>query len=158
MATGKVSVIAREWVPLVEAMKALGKSQKTIERLIAAGELRSQLEPRAGRKPERMYHAGDLDRIRQHSITVPAAEPKRKQQLAIASDAVTTVRDVVTRWLDRAERVGVRERLWLNLEEAQAYSGLARNDLLALCREGKLTARKSGGWRIRRASLEEFAG
>jgi hypothetical protein len=50
------------------------------------------------------------------------------------------------------------EKLWLSLEESVAYSGLAGADLIRLAREGKISARKSAGWRFRRASLEAFEG
>ena len=159
-----MSVIEREWVALEEATKMLGKSAKTVERLVACGELRSKLEARDGRKPQRLYHAGHLQRIKEQAIPAPAAEPKRAllpaktTEIAIAPNFVTTLNDVMTKWLNRPESIGVREKLWLSLEEAQQYSGLSRNMLLDLCREGRVVACKSGGWRIRRASLEEFEG
>lgn len=160
----ELSVIAREWINLEQATAQLGKSPKTIERLVSAGHLRSRLEPREGRKPERLYHSGDLERIKAEAIPAPAAEPKRAivpaktQELTISPHTVTTLNDVMTRWLNRDQAVGVREKLWLNLDEAHAYSGRSKRWLLVMCREGKLTAQKDGGWKIRRASLEAFAG
>ena len=94
----KAALIAREWVGMDEAEILLGKSQKTVERLAAAGELRSMLEPREGRKPQRMYHAGDLQRIKQENVRSQQPEPKQPRLLAAPSvqNTVATF-DVLTK-------------------------------------------------------------
>jgi hypothetical protein len=67
------------------------------------------------------------------------------------------------RWIaEQAERAAQQQRAeersrpWITLDEAVIAFGMARADLLALCRAGSLTARKAGGWRILRRSLEAF--
>lgn len=159
-----VSVVEREWVPLEQATAKIGKSARTIERLMHAGHLRSRLEPRPRSKPQRMYHAGDLDRIQKESIPAPATEPQRAlvrqapvpRQLAISSDAVTAMRDVLAGWRNQ---VSAREKLWLSLREAPSLSGLSRKYLRDACDSERLEHIKDGrSIRVRRASLEAFAG
>ncbi len=157
-----VSVLPQEWVPIHEAMRQLEKSAKTVERLVNAGHLRSKLTPREGKKPERLYHAGDLDRIKQEAIPAPANEPRRSlvpdktTAIGLSPQTVTTLTDIVARCLDRP--ITVREKLWLTLDEARAYSGRSRQKLLQWCRNGKVIAERDGGWRIYRESLESCRG
>jgi hypothetical protein len=146
----KAALITREWVGMDEAEILLGKSQKTVERLAAAGELRSMLEPREGRKPQRVYHAGDLQRIKQENIRSQQPEPKQPRLLAAPAvpNAVATF-DVLTK------------KLWLSLEEAAAYSGFSESALRGMIEQQAVAALKAGphgAWCIRRKSLEGFAG
>jgi hypothetical protein len=184
-ATAKVQTGIREWLPLADAIRALNKSQTTIERLVAAEELRSKLEPRQGRKPERVYHAGDIERL----MNNPTLSHAQQKTMALAlpdtlSDSLRKLVDVIAQQASErkteADRkaesepkplVSLSEKLWLTLEEGTAYSGLARADLLKLCQEAfqrqeaqesrppnALIVRKSGGWKILRKSLEAFEG
>jgi excisionase family DNA binding protein len=170
-ATAKIQTGIREWLPLADATKALGKSQTTIERLVAAEELRSKLEPRPGRKPERVYHAGDIERL-VNNPTLSHATQQKTMALALPdtlSDSLRRLVDVIAQ--QAAERkaetdrkpeseskpsVSLSEKLWLTIEEAE-YSGLPRGYLLRLIRKGQIVATKTPSWRIQRASLEEFS-
>jgi hypothetical protein len=179
-ATAKIQTGIREWLPLSDATRALGKSQTTIERLVAAEELRSKLEPRPGRKPERVYHAGDIERL-MNNPTLSHATQQKTMALALPdtlSDSLRRLLDVIAQQAaerkaeadrkaesERKPSVSISEKLWLTLGEAADYSGLARADLLKLCRTAdpnslapSLTVRKSGGWKILRKSLEAFEG
>jgi hypothetical protein len=155
-----VAVLAHEWVSLEHAIKQVGKSERSIQRLAAAGDLRWKLDD--GTR-QRLYHAGDLERIKEQGIQAGREEPQRalapraSAPLALAPDVISLVRDIAAR-ITAPPSLAPSEKLWLNLEEAQTYAGLSRNRLLGLCREGKLTAMKDGGWKIRRASLEAFEG
>lgn len=163
--SAEVSILELEWIPLEEATAKIRKSARTIERLMHAGHLRSRLEPRARSKPQRMYHAGDLDRIQKESIPAPAVEPQRAlvrkapalgQQLAIPPDAVTAMRDMLAGWRNQ---VSAREKLWLSLREASMLSGLSRKYLRRACEQKTLEHIKDGrSVRVRRTSLEAFAG
>jgi excisionase family DNA binding protein len=160
-----VSVLTKEWLTLPEATQHLGKSEKSIERLLKAQELRSRLENREGRKPQRLYHAGDLERIKHEAIPASAVEPTRALapakplEIAIGTNTVTTIHDVMTKWLDRGATIGMRERFWLTLAEAAEVSGIPRTYVKRLCEEGKIVSVRFGrAWRVRRASLEAFEG
>ena len=155
----------REWLTLGETIATLEKSASTIERAVAAGRIRSKLEPRPGRKPERMYNAGDLERIKdaeqERNLRFPAPykkpEPKSAAMLmGLQPEMISSLRDVMMEW--RNAPIPVTVKLWLTIEEAAAYSGRSRSRLLQWCREGKVTAERDGGWRIHRASLEASAG
>lgn len=156
----KATLLPSEWLTLEEAVRILGKSAKTLERLVRSGALASKLEPRAGRKAERLYEAAGVQKLKQEPPPRAAPQaltvrPKAETALAVPQDFL---RDALGQFVNHRDRVGIREKLWLSIEEAGLYSGLCRNHLLRLCREEKLVAVKSPGWRIRRASLEAFAG
>jgi hypothetical protein len=171
------TVLDREWLSAAETLKVLNRSQSTLDRLVAAKDLASKVEPRAGRKPERLYKAEDVQRIAKAAGETSRAprgvRPPTPSQLAIAPEAISSLRDVtagwgnavtsslrelMTEWLDGRDRIGAREKLWLTIDEAVELSGRSRAWLLRVCQEGQLTAEKDGGWRILRRSLEVFTG
>jgi helix-turn-helix protein len=157
----KLTLLSNEWLTVEEASRAMGKSARTVERLAESGAIETKFQPVAGRKPVRLFRAGDVEQPKKvekkpkpaHALVIehqPKPVPPPAQQLTLPALAEML-------FALRSE-VPLTEKLWLSLEEAQALSGLARNDLLRLCQEKKLTARKSGGWRILRRSLEAFEG
>ena len=147
MAAGKMTVLTRDWMPPEDVIKLLGKSDRTIQRLAVAGHLRWKVENGTRR---RVYHAGDVERVKDEGIQAGRQEPQRRA-LAAPSSALM-------RLPFQPAPIGIREKLWLTLEEASELSNLAKAYLLRAVNEGKLTAVKAPGWRIRRASLEAFAG
>ena len=151
------TVIREEWLTRDEAIKQLNRSQASIERLVRAGALRSQLVEVPGRKPMRVYAADSVQKLKRVSDDVPMlrSEPKAVA-LAVPETALTVARELVDRIT--SPRVPLDKKLWLTLEEAVLYSGRTRALLLRECREGVLRSEKDGGWKIQRASLEAFAG
>jgi hypothetical protein len=161
------ATINPDWLPLDETMARLGKSQSTIERLVGSRALRSMLSPRPGRKPERLYSAEDVERLKEESgaatsRTVTVA--KKAPGALISGDGnvmLSSLVPLLTKWLNGGQGTRASEKLWLSLEEATAYSGLAESFLERAIREGKLRAVKGGphgAWSIQRASLEAFEG
>ncbi len=163
-------VLSGEWLSMAEAAEKLGKSPKTIEAMVTNKQISSKLVPREGRKPERVYEAADVTRLvaqaqerakRPPQERVPTAPktmlPMPSWDIPVAVELAAAARKLAD-GLAGQRPVPVTDKLWLDLDEAHAYSGLARGDLKRLCVSGALTARKSGGWRIRRASLEAFEG
>lgn len=152
-------VLGKEWQTLDEAVEYLGKSPKTIERLVSAEILRSRLEPREGRKAQRLYHAGDLERVKTEAISAPQPEPKEKKTTQEVATLTPALADVAARWLDRAEKP--EPKPWLTLLEASERSGLTTAYLRRVIREGKIVAVPGGPFgqlRVSRASLGAFAG
>lgn len=155
--------IGAEWLTRPEALRALEKSQSTLERLVAAGDIQTKQQEVEGRKPMTLYQRGDVERI--------AAAPRRAVARIPNNVTPELVRALVERTAAPAA-VPITEKLWLSLDEAVEYSGLARSDLAKLCQislreqaawraerlPGTLVVRKSGGWKILRRSLEEFEG
>ena len=57
-----------------------------------------------------------------------------------------------------AMEVPIEHRLFLNLDEAQSFTGLSRGILYKAIKAGQLPAKIMGrGWRIKRADLESYA-
>lgn len=142
-------MLTREWLPLDQVVREIGRSERTVQRLATAGELR--FRQREGTR-EREYHAGDVSRIKEEGTKTHREEPAPANALAFPP----ALR--IPRWLPAA--APAEPKLWLTLEEAAAFSGLGVRLLKRLCRERKLTALKERGegWKVRRVSLEDFAG
>lgn len=153
------ALLAPEWLSLAEAVERLGKSPSTLERWVAAGVIQSKLEPRPGRKPERLYRAADLDHV-MRGETVPAGRALTVKKLtppALLSREGANAPGAPA----PQERVSVTAKLWLTLAEAQAYSGFGEAYLYGLMKEGKIVGVKGGpkgSWVIGRKSLEEYGG
>ena len=159
------------WLTRVEALEKLGKSRSTLERLVEVGEVSTKQQEVEGRRPMTLYKTADIERIAAAPPRPPAA-PQGSQQLALASDLGNALRALLERQaapqMAAPAPVVVRltEKLWLTLDEAVEYSGLAKSDLRELCRLNygsvakppPLVVRKSGGWKILRTSLEAFRG
>lgn len=151
-------------------MQNLQKSETSIERLVRTKELESKLFPAPGRRPIRYYNAASVQAYKELEDRREAArppsqlnwkakgEPKEPTALALAvpEAAASTLRELLERWLSAKPAVPLTEKLWLSLDESVELSGLARTDLLSLIAQGALNARKSGGWKIRRESLQAF--
>ena len=157
-------------------MEILEKSDTSVERLVRNGDLESKLFPTPGRRPIRYYVVESVEKFKEREERRIAARPpsqfaktvtrllKEKDRpestslaLAVPDAAVTTLRELLKPFT-APKPVAVTEKLWLSLDEAAAYSGLARADLQRLIEVGTLAARKSGGWKILRKSLEAFEG
>lgn len=160
-----------EWLTESEAAAALGTSVKTISRYVAKGLIEVQKRPRPGKKPQNVCNRRDVEHLKPATHVMPeAAALVRTTQdeagapslapliPAVAAFMQTISTAIGTIQTDFRSARALREKLWLTLEEGVAYSGLAKSDLRGLCRNGTLTARKSGGWKILRKSLEGFDG
>jgi hypothetical protein len=147
------TVLAAEWLPLGKVIERLGKSERSVQRLATAGHLRWKLKE--GTR-ERLYHAGDVERIGEEGLKTHREEAAPQIQ-RWSTFGPPTVQPLA---LPPAEPENKPvPKLWLTLEEASAC-GLGVAALKKLCRDGKITALKTRGegWRIQRASLEAFAG
>jgi predicted DNA-binding transcriptional regulator AlpA len=151
------------FLTMPEAVKYLGRSKKTIERHLQRQEIDTKTIAIPKRKPLRVYSEASLQALRQHNEkrnerialaaqTRPPA-PSGPRELAITLPTINAVKEVCESFKPPQPLP-----LWLDLEQAAAYSGLARETLLRLAQTGKVTAIKSGGWKLHRASLEAFAG
>jgi hypothetical protein len=155
---------AKEWLTVEEAAAALERSERSVQRLAQSGEV--QFKVHEGR---RLYRAADLHRAKSEGVPaarvdgpIPIADQAPGKQLVLPSRILGITRKIATevsaQLIAARQAVTAKERLWLSLDEAHDLSGLAKSDLAVLAREGKIVARKSGGWKFRRASLEAFEG
>lgn len=169
-----------EWLALTEATARLERSPKTLERLVAAGEVKSRTEPRPGRKPERVYHAGDIERIRfdeERGNRTRAVVPARpvSTELMVGGDSAAVLRELFERLgADRkADREAedarqdrqlyrdqLRSKLWLTWHEASDHSGIPVAALRKLAQdEQRIVARQFGRRSlVLRSSLEDYQG
>ena len=129
--------ILDDWFTKSQAAAFLQLSEKTIERLAAKGDLRRASRKRPGVRPLVVYHPDDLQQ--QQPALVPRADllPSLLQNL-LPSD------------------LPLRDKLFLTVKEAARFAGLPQATIRRLIHAAAIPAVKAGGWRIRRADLEQI--
>lgn len=157
-----VGVIKREWLPIEAAVEESARSERSLQRLAAAGHLRTQRVRVEGRLMTQ-YHAGDLQRIKEEGILASRVGQERNGALVRSIESAPPAIAAPERAPDGREKplppISVEPvRLWLPLSEASVYSGLSRTFLRQAVRAGKLKAVRAPGLRIQRESLERFSG
>jgi len=160
-----------EWPTEAEAAALLGVSVKTIGRYAAKGMVEMRKRHRIGKKAENICNPRDLERLKPAAQAIvetappaPIPAPPVVQKDAgfpsgfapLAPALRTLIQTISTALQDVQIERSRKEKLWLTIEEAAAYSGRSKSWLLQACKEGKLVAEKDRGWRIRRASLEAY--
>jgi len=131
------------WPTKPEACQQAGISERTLERAASRDEVRTTTRRLPGRKPLKLYHPEDIERIRQsflpsEAVRIPAKKAVTKRQR----------RDVVGTSVDK--------KIFLSVDEAVSYSGLPRLLVTELCRQGQVYAVKRGRWYVSRKSLEQL--
>jgi excisionase family DNA binding protein len=151
-------VLTGSWLTLTEASEILHRSPSTIDRMVAADEIPTRLEPRPGRKPERLYDEKTVRELAAKQQKAPrnprpagppAARPP--MQLAVQRDTITALRDVITEWGND------REKLVLTVKEA-SRTGFSMAFLRRKCEDGSLKFFRDGRTiKIPRQELERLA-
>jgi len=121
------------WPAKEQVAKETGISVRTLDRKIAAGELRQEYRPIPHRKPLAVLHPEDVTKLTTVTLK-PVPAPKKTES------AMT-------------ESVPVTQKLYLTIAEAANYSGLPKSYLQRCLQAGVLPGVKIGGWRIRRSDL-----
>lgn len=154
-AIAKMTVLKSEWITGEEAAEQLGyDSVRSIQRLAKdPGVLRFKQEGKS-----RLYHAGDVERVKEAGIKTERDEPTQPGGLIVRGGITVDVVRAIREAIETPRPVGIREKLWLTIAEASELSGRSHTWLLRVCHQGKLVAEKDGGWKILRRSLEEFRG
>jgi hypothetical protein len=137
------------WIPKPEAARRLGVTERTVDRMIAAGKLRRQWRRIAGRRDQAVIHPGDVEAIEAATAAPPASPPPA------AADAAGA--EVIAAALDRLARALKPPPLWLTLDEAVEYSGLSMELLKQLIRARKLPLLRDGARKVRRRDLERLS-
>lgn len=154
-----------DWPTLAKAAADLQISEKTIRR--AGVELRHR--PAPGRtRPETVVNPRDLQRFLEPAHVMPAEPPPpdpdpepvaiAPAKLRPAKNGVEGLLAVLTQTLTAPK---APPRPWIPLDEAAEWSGLSPGFIVGRIREGKIVAFRAGphgALRIRRTSLEAFAG
>lgn len=161
---GANSATDSAWMTKAEALKALGVSERSLDRKVTRGEIQKSSRPRPGRTPEPLYHRGDVERL-----TARAAYPMPEQPGgALVAPREAQARDFPALGASLAQALAIIEAarrarplapLWLDLDQASAHSGLSARKLRSLIRAGELPALRDGrGWKVRRADLRAIRG
>jgi len=175
-----MTISLAEWPNEAQAAAMLGTSVKTIIRYADAGRIETQKRPRPGKKPENVCNPRDIERLMPQAHVMPAeavngtavARLPTEPSKALDPVPVLSIIRAIATAIETERKIVQMPKLWLSLDEAVEYSGLAKSDLLFVCREsfraqekcyeqplpGTLVVRKSRGWKIQRASLEAFQG
>ena len=130
-----------EWIPKAQFAQELNISEKTVERLVAQGHIRSSYRRVPGRRSMVILHPDDCAKMRDESLRpqpIPANSPtpKRQKKTLIPQP--------------------LQAKVFLDLQEASAYSGLPEGLLKDLIRRGQLWAIKRGRYFLKREALEDL--
>ena len=131
-------------------------SEKTIERLARKGEIRRETRKRPGVRPSPVYSPEDLGRVKKAQVPQVVVMPPPAEAGDVPALAPRVELPSFLQSLVNGADVPLRDKLFLNVKEAVRFSGLPESTTRRLLRTGKLPGVKAGGWRIRRADLEEL--
>ena len=164
-----------------EAGKLFKRTKRTLLRQVKDGKVRGEWIEREDGNREVVYSQADLKKLKAERDRRTAARPPnqvegqmerrlvRNHPLRLLEELAERDRRVFLTMLQAQGQVPrLTEKVWLSLDEAVEYSGLAKSDLVKLCQRSwewkesypppPLTVRKSGGWKILRRTLEAFEG
>ena len=150
-----------DWKTQAEAAEILKCSQKTVGRMAAQKKIQRVLRRVPGRKPMPVFNPDDIEALRAEMVKVePFPVRERGEEKALVRQTRQRGVDLLAQLLaDRispASAVPVGQKIFLNLKEAAEYSGLPKAWLMREIKSGNIKAMKAGGWRIRRAELEQL--
>lgn len=146
------------WTTIPEAVERTKISQRTIERRIAEGHLRTQKRPIPGRKPLVVINPEDLAALTQQTLR-PIVETRQDDNLPTRQNGKAPTRQPDMASLLAAltaPRVSPAEKIYLTLKEAAAFVGLPQSHIKTQIKAGTIPAIKLAGWRIRRDDLSEY--
>ena len=151
------NTILDDWFTKSQAASFLQVSEKTIERLARKGEIHRETRKRPGVRASPVYSPEDLDRVKNAQTPQVAVLPPQAEAGGVPALIPPRVQlpSFLQSLLSGAD-VPLRDKLFLTVKEAVRFSGLPESTIRRLLRSGKLPGIKVGGWRIRRADLEEL--
>ena len=150
-----------DWKTQAEAAEILKCSQKTVGRMAAQKKIQRVLRRVPGRKPMPVFNPDDIEAIRAEMVQVePFPVKERGEVKALArlpsQGGVDLLAQLLADRISPTLAVPVEQKVFLNLKEAAEYSGLPKAWLMREIKSGKIKAIKAGGWRIRRAELQQL--
>jgi excisionase family DNA binding protein len=164
------------WLTKADAAARLGLSERTLDRLVAAGkgpECRDRRRP--GKRPEPVYNPRDLDVLAGAAAARPAViaaaspigQPQLDVQRAIDAEGIMWGEiprplGVVLRVIEQLAQItrhpepAAASPPWLTMREAAKYSGLSESLLRRLARSGELFSVRDGARKVRRHDLDKL--
>ncbi len=157
----EVEAMAKEkfpgWLTKAEVSASLGYSERQIERIVAKGDIRQGYKRVPGRRSIAVLHPDDIEKLKAETLPplpdIPAG-PSRKVPLLPARQI--TAATLLAAMATTEGGVPLHRKLFLNIKEAAAFSGLPKSYLHRLVKEGSLPALRAGGYRIKRSDLEQL--
>jgi excisionase family DNA binding protein len=154
------------WLTEQEAADRIGCTPRTVRRMVQEGrgpEVARRRVP--GRKPERVYHPADVDRIASRLapvnalVAVPATVPAAAVTMTpsptpVTAEHLAALAGHLIELVRPAPPAPVRP--WMTLDEAAAYIGLSRAFLARLVREGGIPSVRDRAIKVPRAALDAF--
>jgi len=131
----------RDWPAAPEASQRAGVSPRTLRRMADRDEVRRGFVRISGRKPLPVFCPEDLDRVRKSMAPSDAVKlPQKPARKRLKPQPLA---------------VDLKDRVFLNLRETAALSGLPRNVVAELANTGKLYGFQRGNrWYISRESVQ----
>ena len=148
--------ILDDWFTKSQAAALLQVSEKTVERLARKGEIRRETRKRPGVRPSPVYSPEDLERVKAAQVPQVVVMPRQAEAGGVPALIPRVDLPSFLQSLVSGADVPLRDKLFLTVKEAVRFSGLPESTIRRLLRSGKLPGIKAGGWRIRRADLEEL--
>jgi excisionase family DNA binding protein len=150
-----------DWLSKAKASKSTGQSERTIERMVARGEIRQAYRRVPGRRPLAVLNPEDVERLKAQTVqpvmseygATPVVTTEDRQIAPVGITPRQGLAELLTAILER-QRPAYFPR-YLDIPTAAEYVGLPERYLRRMVGEGKLPALKTGrGWRVRRDHLD----
>ena len=161
-----ITVLQSDWYDKAQTMKKLNIAERTLQTWTKDGRIRFKMQSVKGKRPERVYRAADVEKIRDagppasERKEVAVREPAPAKPPSLESQAFlllcTELREQRKAEFETRERE--RAVSFLTLPEAAAYLRLPKAYVLRAIQEGRLEAVRAGGWKIQQRSLQRFKG
>ena len=150
-----------DWKTQAAAAEILKCSQKTVGRMAAQKKIQRVLRRVPGRKPMPVFNPDDIEAIRAEMVQVEPFPVKEQGEVTTlarqpSKGGVELLAQLLADRMSPGRSVPVEQKVFLNLREAVEYGGMPKAWLLREIKSGKIKAIKAGGWRIRRAELEQL--
>ena len=147
---------------LKETEKALSRSQRTIQKLVQEGRIKTERTPREGRVAEVIYFAKDVLHVARET-PAKTVIPISKRQAVAKSEKLSPDQRLVEKCYEMIDTLllSANPTPWLTIEQAAKLSGLSPAFIKLQIELLKIRAIRAGlrkTWRVQRASLEAFTG
>jgi hypothetical protein len=154
---GMESANGLDWLTKQEAVSLTKISLRTIEREIAAGNVRTKQRRQVGRRSVTVLHPDDVERLRSDFTPLSSAsEPAGVEEGSIQLPVLRPAADVLTALVQNLHPLVKEHRLFLPIKEAATYAGLPEGYLRKMIKAGKLKPILHGGYYIRLRDFDKL--